>query len=292
MGLKGAHLGLCVLALVVQFSAVHPAWSATATTPAILSATISSAKDQIDIGGSNFIPAKTAPKVSLDGTRLSLVSSTNTLLVASLPAKLPAGSYLLSVTTSAGESATFAVTVGAAGPAGPAGPAGATGARGATGPQGPKGATGPAGPAGAAGAGAVYSESFDFSGENVSGTGSGTFPLGLTSGLVLPSSGGAGAVAPSLTIVPAACTVKAVYGSVSNPGDGVAALTSVSLELELNGTKTAMPSCTLSSTPQACALPDEPIAVNAGDTLAYALTVQASTTAAQENVINLTLLCQ
>jgi len=290
MGLKHAHGWTCVLALAVQVSAAGPVWSATP--PTILSATVNSAKNQIDIVGSSFEPAKTAPKVSLSGSALKVVSATNSAVVATLPAKLAAGSYLLGVTTSAGLSTTFAVTVGAVGPEGPMGPAGPAGVKGATGATGPKGATGPAGPPGAAGAGAVYTESFDFSGENVSGTGSGTFTLGLTSGLVLPSSGGAGDIAPSLTIVPAACTVKAVYGSVSDPGDGLAALTSVSVELMLNGTKTAFPSCALTSSPHSCALPDDPISVSAGGTLAYALTVEGSTSVAQENVVNLTLLCQ
>jgi hypothetical protein len=284
MGRGQSRWWTCVLATIVQIPAVAPAWSATP--PTILSATVVSSKNEIEISGSGFEPAKSAPKVSLGASALKLASFTNTALAATLPTKMAAGSYLLRVTNSAGQSATFTVTLGAEGPQGPAGPAGV---KGAAGPQGPKGATGPAG---APGAGAVYSESFDFSGENVSDSGSGTFTLGLSSGLVLPSSGSAGQFAPSYTIVPQACTVKAVYGSVTDPGDSLPALTSVSVELALNGSKTAMTACTLTATPQSCALPADPIVVSAGDTLAYQLTAQASTTKAEENVVNLTLLCQ
>jgi hypothetical protein len=266
------------------------AWAATTTS--VVSAVVDSSADRITISGTGFKPAASAPTVTLDNLSLTLVSSTNLAVVAKVPTSLAPGSYLLTVMNSASQSATFNVTVGAVGPAGATGPAGPKGATGATGQAGPRGATGPAGPIGMPGTGVVYSESFDLADGSVSGPGWGTLTLGLTSGIVLPASGGPGSTAVSYTVVPAACTVKAVYGSASDPGDGLAPLTSVSLELALNGEKTALPGCKLTSTPHSCTLPTDPISVNAGETLSYLLTIQASPTAEQENVINLTLLCQ
>ena len=88
-------------------------------------------------------------------TPLAIVSSTNTKLVATLPA-LPPGSYLLTVGYGLGEPQFDQawITVGGsgvAGPQGPPGPPGPPGPTGATGPQGPTGQTGLKGDTGATG---------------------------------------------------------------------------------------------------------------------------------------------
>jgi trimeric autotransporter adhesin len=105
-------------------------------TPEIRSAIINSTSKQIIIAGTNLTPASGSPVVYLDGELLTLVSSSSTKIVATMPA-LPAGSFRLVV-----GAGVFDVTNGAVGPAGAQGPAGATG------PPGPQGPIGPQGPAG------------------------------------------------------------------------------------------------------------------------------------------------
>src|SRR5579859_2022486 len=128
-----------------------------ASAPVVISASTDSALTQLTIVGSGFSPNSTIPIVSLGSAALSLVSFTDTQIVATLPVNEPAGSYSLSVTETASGSktTTFGVTIGAVGPTGPQGPQGFTGVTGAVGPQGPTGptgATGPQGPAGLSGA--------------------------------------------------------------------------------------------------------------------------------------------
>jgi hypothetical protein len=122
-------------------------------TPSIVSTTVNQAVTQLTINGSGFSPTNLAPTVVLGTDTLSLVSFTDTKIVATLPTNEPSGSYDLSVTNSDGSAKTdeFGVTIGAVGPTGPQGPAGANGAPGATGPQGPTGPTGATGPQGPAG---------------------------------------------------------------------------------------------------------------------------------------------
>src|ERR1700722_2860526 len=123
--------------------------------------------NQITINGSGFDPSGTAPIVSFNGTNLVLVSYTNGVVVAKLPASVAAGTYQLSVTNSQSLFWIFDVTYGAVGPqgppgmtgppgpqgpVGPSGPAGAAGAQGPAGPTGPQGPQGPQGTAGANGA--------------------------------------------------------------------------------------------------------------------------------------------
>ena len=146
--------------------------------PAITSAVANLAvtPSTLTINGTNFGTA--APTVTLAGTPLSLLSYTNTVLVAELPATLTPGSYDLSVsipatnpggilTANIGDQevvspapprksaiGTFLVTIGTVGPegpTGPAGPVGATGSQGPPGPVGPAGMQGPTGPIGATG---------------------------------------------------------------------------------------------------------------------------------------------
>src|SRR5580658_10944615 len=101
--------------------------------PVVRSAIINSATNQITIAGSSLLPTSGSPVVYLDGELLTLLSSSSTKIVASMPA-LPAGSFRLTV-----GAGVFDVTNGAIGPAGPAGPPGAKGPAGPTGPQGPAG---------------------------------------------------------------------------------------------------------------------------------------------------------
>jgi hypothetical protein len=128
---------------------------AAAAAPLIVSAVVNSVQNQITIAGQHLTPKKGSPTVDLDGTLLTLISSSSTQIVADLPAGLGAGTFQLTVSN--GTSASFEVTIGAVGPQGPAGPQGPKGATGATGPagptgaQGPQGSQGPTGPAGPAG---------------------------------------------------------------------------------------------------------------------------------------------
>jgi hypothetical protein len=119
---------------------------AAAAAPSIVSAVVNVVQNQITIAGEHLIPKKGSPTVDLDGTLLTLVSSSSTQIVADLPAGLGAGTFQLTVSN--GASASFDVTIGTVGPQGPAGP---TGPAGAQGPKGATGATGPAGPTGAQG---------------------------------------------------------------------------------------------------------------------------------------------
>ncbi len=108
----------------------------SAVAPTIVSASANSSLTQLTVNGSGFSPNNTTPTVVLGGITLSIVSASDTTVVAALPANEPSGSYALSVTeTSTGsKTTTFGVTIGAVGPQGPVGPQGNTGP---TGPQGP-----------------------------------------------------------------------------------------------------------------------------------------------------------
>jgi hypothetical protein len=130
--------------------AVSSTWGATAPMPQIDSAVITS-PTVLQIDGSGFGTVR--PTVVLGGTPLYLLSFTDTVVVASVPVAVPAGSYTLVITQGSGKdiSASFDVTIGAAGPAGATGPAGPAGPTGPAGPVGTAGVTGPAGLQGLAG---------------------------------------------------------------------------------------------------------------------------------------------
>ena len=127
-------------------------------TPSIMSVTENTAGTQITITGDSF--GSRTPHVTLDGTALTVLSSSNTSITAQLPSGLGAGAYLLTVRNEdrRGDddhrTAFFEAAIGAIGPAGPQGPQGPqgpiglTGPQGAPGPQGPQGATGATGPQG------------------------------------------------------------------------------------------------------------------------------------------------
>lgn len=120
----------------------------------------------LNIFGTNF---NTAWQVRLDGTLLTIVNKTDSVITATTTPErmLGPGTYLLRIIATDGKTATFDVTLGAQGPegpqgpqgiqgpAGPAGPQGPPGPQGLTGPQGPQGNTGPQGPAGPAGPGQI-----------------------------------------------------------------------------------------------------------------------------------------
>jgi hypothetical protein len=122
-----------------------------ATVPVVNSVTVSYNSNQVTVNGSGFLPKKTAPTVLFNNTKLSLVSDTNTKIVAHLPGGVTAGTFSLTVTNSEKDKFTFDVTYGATGPQGPEGPTGANGAQGPQGPSGPAGPTGPTGPQGPSG---------------------------------------------------------------------------------------------------------------------------------------------
>jgi hypothetical protein len=132
--------------------------AATTSTPVVNSVTVSYNSNQVTVNGSGFLPAKTAPTVLFNNTKLTLVSDTNTKIVAHLPGGVTAGTFNLTVANSEKNKFTFDVTYGTSGPQGPAGPSGANGAQGPQGPSGPAGPTGPTGPQGPAGATMAYSD--------------------------------------------------------------------------------------------------------------------------------------
>ena len=142
--LRGVCQSGVVLATVLAASPLM------AQLPSVASTTInySVTPNQITISGQSF--GASAPKVVLNNATLTLISNTNTTIVANMPNGLSPGSYILTVTPkNVLIPAAFEVTNGAVGTQGPTG---LTGATGATGPVGPAGATGPAGAAGAKGA--------------------------------------------------------------------------------------------------------------------------------------------
>src|SRR5579871_1270018 len=101
--------GVSVLAAI--FMVVTPAaWSASA--PVIYSTVINTALNQITITGQNLSPTSMPPGVAFNSQNLTLVSFTNTTVVANLPASLQAGSYALVVVNSNKQAATFSVAFG------------------------------------------------------------------------------------------------------------------------------------------------------------------------------------
>ena len=94
-----------------------------------------------------------APRVTMGGVGLLVVSATATHVTVRVPPGTAPGSSLLTLATGEGASKydEFWVTIGATGAQGPAGPAGPQGGIGPMGPQGIPGVAGPAGSAGAAG---------------------------------------------------------------------------------------------------------------------------------------------
>lgn len=137
--------------------------------PVISEVRANSSNTLLHVIGANFSGGTLQITLGNGGIPLLITLATPTQIDAVLPAGIPSGSYLLTLTiskktgkpddTSDVRVDEFWVTLGATGPqgsAGPQGPAGKDGAMGPAGPQGPvgvPGATGAVGPRGPAGAG-------------------------------------------------------------------------------------------------------------------------------------------
>jgi hypothetical protein len=214
---------------------------------------VNSALSQIAISGTGFDPSGTAPTVSFSTSTLTLVSFSNTSIVATLPAATKAGSYQLTVTNSSASAETFDVTVGAVGPQGPQGPPGPTGPQGATGatgalgpagPTGPRGATGatgaqgPTGPTGPRGAtGAAGPQGLT----GATGATGAQGPIGLT-GATGPAGpqGATGAQGPA-GASPFSLSGSSAYYNAGNVGIGTASpATPLDLETSVNGQSTTL----------------------------------------------------
>ncbi|WP_313901039.1 IPT/TIG domain-containing protein [Occallatibacter riparius] len=128
--------------------------------PVIVSAQANFVANTITITGNNF--GTKAPTVTLDAATLTLVSNTNTQIVANLPGGILPGSYHLTVhkaengkghddNDDKSDVANLDVTLGVQGPQGPQGIQGPQGPQGIQGPQGPTGPQGPVGPQGPTG---------------------------------------------------------------------------------------------------------------------------------------------
>ena len=133
MRVRSLMVALTVSALVagsalVWTTQMASAVEAPAPAPLIASAQVSG--DQtLTLTGLNFAAAAgestdgVLPSVSLALTPLPVTASSPTLVTATTPAPLEAGTYLVLLQRSDDQAATFYVTVGAVGPEGPAGPA-------------------------------------------------------------------------------------------------------------------------------------------------------------------------
>jgi hypothetical protein len=110
--LKTAHSLFACLA----FIALPSLNAGTADAPAIASATVDYAANQVTITGSNFSPAGAPPTVAVESATLTLVSFTNQMAAAILPAGWATGSYLLAVTNSDKQTGVYRMTLAAAPP--------------------------------------------------------------------------------------------------------------------------------------------------------------------------------
>jgi hypothetical protein len=165
--------------------------AAASSPPVIISTVVSFSANQITITGKSFSPSGAKPMVSFNGSTLSVVSFTNTTIVASLPSasSIPAGSYRLLVANPAlpaAQAAIFSMTLGAVGPIGPQGVPGPQGPQGTTGPAGPQGSQGPIGATGPQGPGGVNGVQEFFA------NGTFTVPAGITHVMAEMWGGGGG----------------------------------------------------------------------------------------------------
>lgn len=131
--------------------------SASDGDPVILNAVADLAHSQLVINGRGF-NGHGALHVMLNGAALPIVSSTSRRIVATLPAVVEPGSYLLNVGRGHEHRGqdddfdAFEITIGAVGPQGPPGPQGVSGPQGPMGVPGPQGVKGDTGATGATGA--------------------------------------------------------------------------------------------------------------------------------------------
>lgn len=141
-----------MLLLIPRFAA----FAAALPIISISRATINYSNNQVTFNGSGFAPSKKSPTVLFSGSALTVVSYSDTQIVAALPANTVPGNFTVLIVNSFGEFFPYELTYGSAGPQGPMGPQGPQGQAGAAGPAGPQGAQGlqgPQGPQGQAGAG-------------------------------------------------------------------------------------------------------------------------------------------
>lgn len=143
---RNLQVMICLLALAMCVPVLANA------KPIIDSAVPNYGTSQLTIVGTGFTGTKLT--VKLDGTALTVISSTATQIVTNLPAG--SGSFLLSVEAGSA-TGTFDLTLGVAGPQGPQGPQGPLGPQGAQGEPGPQGAQGSQGAQGPAGVSIGYS---------------------------------------------------------------------------------------------------------------------------------------
>lgn len=115
--------------------------------------TVDQGTRRITIVGEDLARSYRQPTVSLAGSRLRTISSSETQVVAEYAGTLGPGTYLLVVSNGPdrNERDSIDVSIGGGGSEGPAGPTGPMGPAGPMGPTGPQGTSGPQGPAGPAG---------------------------------------------------------------------------------------------------------------------------------------------
>lgn len=116
----------------------------------VSSTLVNRASETVTIRGANF--GSSAPFVACEEFSLTVLSATDTEIVAMLPGGIPDGTYLLTVSKGNGavqrDSFHLSITTPGVGPEGPIGPEGPAGATGPTGQMGPAGPVGPAGVSG------------------------------------------------------------------------------------------------------------------------------------------------
>ncbi len=112
LDLTASHSLFACLALLALPSLI----AGTVDAPAIQSATVDYAANQVTITGSNFSPAGAPPTVAVESATLTLVSFTNHMAAAILPAGWSTGSYLLAVTNSDRQTGVYRMTLAAAPP--------------------------------------------------------------------------------------------------------------------------------------------------------------------------------
>lgn len=139
-----------VLLLIPRFLAI----AASIPILTISRATIDYSSNQVTFNGSGFEPSKKSPTVLFAGSQLTVISYTDTQIIAALPVNTVAGNFTTLIVNSLGEFLPYELIYGSTGPQGligppgPQGQAGAVGPAGLTGPAGPQGLQGPQGPAG------------------------------------------------------------------------------------------------------------------------------------------------
>ncbi|PWT97560.1 MAG: hypothetical protein C5B51_31140 [Terriglobia bacterium] len=184
------------LSVLLAFAPVLPGQTAAELAPApnidntvIITSVV---PNQIVITGKNF--GTSAPSVTMNGLFLTVLSYSDTVVLAQLPASVTGnpGTYQMTLINSSGRKGSLDVAVGALGPAGPSGPQGptgttgpsgpfgVTGAQGATGVVGPSGAQGTTGPAGATGVQGTTGVAGPTGAQGVPGTTGPTGPAGAT----------------------------------------------------------------------------------------------------------------